>query len=149
MNAGKRHEEIERLNQKPLNQVSKDLLRKAGQVPSPNTLLVYQMILWSLDDPQNVLTDPEDLFEKDILEEACLRLMFRGNPQKAYDLLMKPPKGEYGEPWVDPDQLKEMRSPREAGRYLATQLNWALRYLDPGPLRADDGEDLDLTLPFR
>ena len=109
------------VNNHPLNQRAKKLLKEAGQYPDPYLLYAAQLIRWGLDSGQVLAAeDPE------LLDQGADQLL-AANPRRGLAFLMDNPEG--GSPdetmvhWTELNGL----SPMEGAVLLAEALNQALR----------------------
>ena len=122
--------QVERLNKMPINQYASQLLKKAKQHPEPDTLHLYQLITWGLENNQVEIRDITEPYAAANLMEAAEQAQVILSPQKQMDLLTK--MGPVPEAsWAEISVLLTMKTAKEAAQYLAEQLREALKSLMP------------------
>lgn len=121
------YQQITELNRMPLNQYACILLKKAKQCPGSDSLHLYQLITWGLENNHVEIRDITEPYATADLLEAIGQVELLLSPRKQMDLLTKMGPSDY-ESWVEPTMLLKME-PAEAAQYLAECLREALKDL--------------------
>lgn len=118
---GKYYQEFLKLENNPLNQEAKRLLKKAGVEVDPSYLAVFQLMEWGLQQGIRIRGDDPDYL--DFLE----RLTYEEDTAGALDYLTRDRDGTLQ---LEEGDLKRFEDPEAAAEFLLEEL-WARIKADP------------------
>ncbi len=112
------YKELQKLNLQPVNQLALNHLRRAKQQPDPERMAILQLVEWGLDNGQ-VKVRSKVVNQRDLVD-LVEKLTFLEPKQQEKLLLVDGP--DQGVPWVDVQDLRRARNPKEAAQYLANSI---------------------------